>query len=704
MKYINLFFLLSVLAPMAVRADGCFFKADGNWSVPFQRIYDAVQKQPQLHDSDFVFLLGDRVTDKKYTLQKVAQACIDYADYNNAVTDKICTDFVAAAFGPSGAPTTATEESDGNVILTTTDMPEDEEIKITIHAEGQFSVDCDNGGPVQTIDNTIIRKADIACKYPTGGVHEIEITGRATGYPYLFGEPGVIYFNKSPYLKSVQGSLGSIFPTLGDDKQPRFGRTFLNCNNLTEIPADLFSGVTGAESGMFYDTFKGCSALTTIPDGLFDGVKGAANSMFSGTFEGCSALTTIPADLFDGVKGAKGHMFYGTFQNCSALMTIPADLFDGVKGAAKFMFDSTFEGCSALTTIPAGLFSGVTGAANGMFGDTFEGCSALTTIPDGLFSGVTGAAKSMFWGTFSDCTGLTEIPTGLFDGVTGAAEYMFRYTFKGCTSLTTIPEDLFKGVTGTADAMFDNTFLGVPDNVIPAGLFPGVTGATESGQSDSADTATKKSDAATTATEESGGSVTAAGGGNVTLTTTNMPVEAEIKITIYAAGQFSVDCDNGGPVYTINNTDVVKKDIACKYPTGGKHDIEITGRATGYQQVFGEPGVIYFNESQYLESVQGSLGSIFPTLGDDKQPQFASTFQNCSALTEIPADLFDGVTGAAVRMFLHTFWGCSALTDIPADLFSGVTGTADDMFRNTFFGVPSEEVPLEVKEKMVGYN
>lgn len=341
MKYINLFFFLSVLAPMAVRADGA--SDIGATVVPFQRIYDAVKTRPQLYDSDFVFLLGERVTDNIYTLQKVAQACIDYTAYNNAVTKAICTGFVAAAFGPSDVATESGGSVTDGVILTTTNMSAGTEIKITIHAAGQFNVDCNNDGLVEwVINNPDIVEKDIECKYDADGSHEIKITGRATDYPEYAVVDGVIYFNKSPYLKYVRGSLGSIFPTLGDVKRPIFGYTFVDCINLTEISADLFSSVTGAAEGMFEGTFWGCTGLRKIPDGLFSGVSGVADGMFYGTFSDCTNLTKIPDGLFYGVSGAAAEMFAGTFQGCTNLTEIPANLFDGVTGTAVDMFGDTF--------------------------------------------------------------------------------------------------------------------------------------------------------------------------------------------------------------------------------------------------------------------------------------------------------------------------------------------------------------------------
>jgi len=122
--------------------------------------------------------------------------------------------------------------------------------------------------------------------------------------------------------------------------------------------------------------------------------------------------------------------------------------------------------------------------------------------------------------------------------------------------------------------------------------------------------------------------------------------------------------------------------------------VTFSGRATAYNTAFGDKGddniaAIRFiagtGSNGSVASVTGSLGSIFPTLGsaNGQQPRFYQTFRG-SALTSIPSNLFDGVTGYTESMFRETFDRCASLISIPSDLFANVSGGAAHMFRSIF--------------------
>ena len=167
---------------------------------------------------------------------------------------------------------------------------------------------------------------------------------------------------------------------------------------------------------------------------------------------------------------------------------------------------------------------------------------------------------------------------------------------------------------------------------------------------------------------------------------TTTPDTTEFKFSIYAAGNYTVDCSGENPVQKISITNAkTGQEIKCNYTKPGAYKIIIGGRATGYDN---SVPAISFEENQNLAGIDGSLGAIFPTLGKS-QPVFANTFANCSGLTgPIPENLFSGISGApAERMFLGTFFGCSGLTGtIPEKLFSGISGApAARMFAYTFF-------------------
>lgn len=342
---------------------------------------------------------------------------------------------------------------------------------------GTFYVDCGADGTLDgtgVSGKTIVRGSvtleQYSCTYTTGGVKTIQFGGLATGYSTNVTVSTIQFGSEvngnnftSTLVGGISGSLGAIFPTLGNNngEQPRFYETFYDCSNMTGI----------------------------IPLGLFNGISGQpTRSMFNSTFSNCSGLTgSIPAGLFGNISGAPiTQLFMKTFYNCSRLTgSIPATLFSGISGLpANQMFSNTFNGCSGLTgSIPANLFSGISGApAPNMFVRTFDNCRGLTgQIPANLFSGISGEPSPyMFMRTFENCRGLNGvIPPKLFGNLTGSsANYMFNGTFYGCTNLTGyVPSTLFAGITGTAQGMMTDLFknTGIYTSC-PCGTTPYITG------------------------------------------------------------------------------------------------------------------------------------------------------------------------------------------------------------------------------------
>ena len=292
-----------------------------------------------------------------------------------------------------------------------------------ISAAGTFYVDWGDG-TVERHEKTNTSNQTISHTYSDAASnYKMRLGGRATKYNYNYA--AISFSDRGCILKSIEGSLGEIFPYAGN---LNFAYTFDGCDYLSDIPENLFAGIQGAPAqNMFSSTFARCSGLTSIPENLFAGIQGApAYAMFMNTFSGCSGLTSIPENLFAGIKGAPAHaMFMGTFYGCSGLTSIPENLFAGIQGApAEGLFMNTFKGCSGLTgSIPENLFAGIKGApARTMFYMTFYGCSGLTgSIPENLFAGIQGApANIMFGSTFFGCSGLTSIPENLFAGIQGA--------------------------------------------------------------------------------------------------------------------------------------------------------------------------------------------------------------------------------------------------------------------------------------------
>ena len=588
--------------------------------------------------------------------------------------------------------------------------------KFYLSAAGEFYVDWGDGTR-NKITRTNTQNLEYSHNYSTAGTYTIKIGGKATAYNTSTNIAAISFSNLISHhlasnIASIDGSLGAIFGTLTDGKQPRFYSTFYGASNMKgAIPANLFAGISGAPvNDMFYGTFQGCSGLTgAIPDGLFAGISGApAPYMFASTFHGCSGLTSIPAGLFAGISGAPvSFMFSNTFYGCSGLTSIPAGLFAGISGVPAFyMFSYTFSGCSKLTSIPENLFAGISGAPEiEMFSGTFSGCSGLTSIPSDLFAGISGKpAGGMFASTFSGCSGLTgAIPDGLFGNLSGAPAWgIFAGTFEGCSGLTSIPENLFGNISGLAqDDMFRSTFSNCTSLTGPSAringqylyeIWPDATGFQVGNMYSNA---TGLEDYRCIPTVWGGGGENcSAPAPEFTLTTTDDTDSFEFSIS--AAGEFVVDWGDG-TVETITKPDTTNTIYSHDYTTAGAYTIGFSGQATAYNTDEYTAAIGFvdnldweFNSTGQIASIDGSLGAIFGTLSSDtnNQPRFYQTFYGAYNMEgTIPENLFAGISGApANAMFQDTFNGCSGLTGaIPSGLFAGISGApADSMFNSTF--------------------
>ena len=351
--------------------------------------------------------------------------------------------------------------------VTTTQMGTSDTFNFRMSAQGNFQVNCGEGGTLGgtgVSGNRINRASDTTmanytCTYTTPGVKTIEFGGTPTAYNADVNSfAAAISFNNNEYVSSVSGSLGELFPTLGnnDGQQPAFSGTFNNCPHLTAVPAGLFDGVTGSAPYMFDCTF--CSTgLVQIPANLFGGISGAAPGLFRSTFSATN-ISQIPSSLFSHVSGGAEEMFKDTFAGCSNITSIPENLFNGVNVPARSMFYDTFVS-TGITSIPGNLFSHVHGSADSMFTATFMQTN-ISSIPSDLFSTITGGAQFLFHGTFDGCSHLTAIPDNLFSGINQAADHMFYRTFSRCSNLGGyIPASAFSGLINAGSPYSSNMWL-----------------------------------------------------------------------------------------------------------------------------------------------------------------------------------------------------------------------------------------------------
>ena len=301
--------------------------------------------------------------------------------------DTICTD--GKYYNPK-LDSCVTCETPGFTI-TTNNMSANFKFSFTMSAKGSFVVDWGDGTPAETINRTDTAAQEYPHTYTTAGVREIKFCGMATEYNTATGDnvvAAISFYRASggglsaitpTQIVSVSGSLGAVFPTLGDgaNQQPRFRSTFQNASNLTTISATLFNGVTGSADGMFRSTFDKCSSLKEIPYGLFAGASGGAANMFRSTFYTCTALKTIPDELFAGITKAATNEFKFTFY--------------GTKGITNtYIYPNVFRGL-----IEAGHPT-----ANAMWNQTFDGSGLLTSCPDRTHpfsTGYEGSAEDTTW-------------------------------------------------------------------------------------------------------------------------------------------------------------------------------------------------------------------------------------------------------------------------------------------------------------------
>ena len=564
---------------------------------------------------------------------------------NEQTTDYGNGEYATLAAADTVATNTAIDTLINAPTFTITTTPNTSSFSMIIGAAGNFIIDWGDGKR-DVIANKPIGTTTYSHTYSASGEYEIKLTGLATDYsdakldidtganwvPAFALTDAISGSFMATNVAKISGGLGRMFPTMDDGSNPNFAFAFMMAP-ITEIPADLFDGISGAPThAMFFGTFQN-TAITSIPANLFGTLNGdGAASMFYRTFYNCANLTTADGPLFSGTITPAERMFYNTFSD-TAITSIPANLFGTLNGdGAPSMFEQTFYNCKNLTTADGPLFSGTITPAERMFAETFA-YTALTEIPANLFAGIQGApASRMFAGTF-DSTELTEIPADLFAGIQGApAESMFDWTF-AYTALTEIPADLFAGIQGApASSMFAGTFSYTDITSIPADLFAGIRGA---------------------------------------------PAESMFEWTFFDSSLTEIPADlfagiRGAPAENMFY--------------GTFYSTELTEiPADLFAGIQGAPAKDMFGWTFAYTALTEIPANLFAGIqGAPAEYMFAGTFDS-TELTEIPANLFAGIRGAPVEyMFDRTFFSTD-ITSIPENLFAGISGPAATyMFNETF--------------------
>ena len=150
---------------------------------------------------------------------------------------------------------------------------------------------------------------------------------------------------------------------------------FIDCNNLIEIPEDLFKSWVNLEKA---PRFENCKNITSIPEDLFKYNTKLKN--FYNTFSGTS-ITTIPENLFK--YNTNATVFHGVFYNCKNLTSIPENLFSTIGVINDISY--SFRNCTNLTYIPQSIIDKAMSATETHY--VFDGCTSASNynlIPDRL--------------------------------------------------------------------------------------------------------------------------------------------------------------------------------------------------------------------------------------------------------------------------------------------------------------------------------
>ena len=151
--------------------------------------------------------------------------------------------------------------------------------------------------------------------------------------------------------------------------------SFSECNNLDEIPEDLFKNCINVE--YFNSTFYSCKNITSIPENLFK--YNTKVKQFNYTFWYYKG-DSIPENLFK--YNVESQSFKGTFYN-SNIKNIPENLF--INNYDINSLYMTFGNCRELLYIPQSVINKALSALDHTL--TFKGCSSASnynSIPSEL--------------------------------------------------------------------------------------------------------------------------------------------------------------------------------------------------------------------------------------------------------------------------------------------------------------------------------
>lgn len=317
-------------------------------------------------------------------------------------------------------------------------------VYISISAQGTFYIDWGDG-TIETKNKPTTDQASYSHSYPKDDVNQgysISIGGLATGYYSASGTTynvSAISFYRSgrgglsTYIKTLSGSLGAIFPTIGNtsgltgtallEKQPRFIQTFRGASSWQgNIPAGLFSGVNGDFApSMYRQTFYQCSALSGyIPGTLFNNMStgnAPINEVMSNVFYQTTNLATVcPTGTEQIITG------YESYWNSRVACSVcPAGQYSTAPGSSCTECPTGTYNPNTGSTSASDCISCAAGTYNNLTGQSAcTQCVANTYNPD---TGSTSALACLACPTnttspagstsANDCTSSSSCPNGM---------------------------------------------------------------------------------------------------------------------------------------------------------------------------------------------------------------------------------------------------------------------------------------------------
>ena len=321
------------------------------------------------------------------------------------------------------------------------------------------------------------------------------------------------------------------------------------------------------------------------------------------------------------------------------------------------------KGCVNLEAIPndvAGSFENV-----GNFEATFLGCEKLKEIPAGLFRHAVKAKK--FSNCFRYTTSLSEIPEALFANSPLAEE--FHHTFYGAGTDFKITDESLKINAGdyltSYPAELEQSIADGKLRSVPAALFSNCPNATRFEYLFAA-----------TAIET-------------------------IPETIFAANSKVENFQ--GTFYACMNL----QSIPAKLMEKATAALNIKYLFAGCVSLTEIPVAMFENctEVTNLEAIFYMASGIKSAKKDtfkglSKVKTIGSVFQGCASLTDVEAGVFDGLTSA--KSFPYCFADCTSLRTIPEELLAGMNAAYE--FESMFANTAISSVPANLFDEVRDYD